>query len=85
MNINDLLKEKAPNLDSFLTEEMYKLAGDHLMSKMMDFWETEQNSREWFYSNQRSLGNKRPYDYCLQGKKQEVEDFLGRLEHGVYM
>lgn len=85
MNINDILKqERFQNFDQFLTQQMYDYAGDDLVKKMIDVLDTEDYARDWFYSSLKSLGGKRPYDYCKKGDISEVEDILGRIEHGIY-
>ncbi len=85
MNINDILKqERFKELDLFLTQEMYHYAGDGLVKKMIDLLETEDSARDWFYSSLKSLGGKRPYDYCKKGDISEVENLIGRIAHGVY-
>ncbi len=86
MNIDDMLKqEQFKPLDEHLTKEMYKTAGKALVSRIMDVLETtEEGARNWYFSGSIPLGGKRPYDLCKDGKHQEVEDELGRMEYGVY-
>lgn len=85
MEIDDILKEeKFKELDSFLTEEMQRYAGDNLINKMKSTMGTENRARNWFYSPLVSLKGKRPYDYCKNGNLSEVEYMLGRMECGVY-
>ncbi len=85
MEIDDILKkERFKELDSFLTEEMHRYAGDDLVKKMKDALGAGNSARSWFYSPLISLGGKRPYDYCKNGNLSEIEDLLGRIEHGVY-
>ena len=85
MNIDDFLKRKKfRNLDEYLTDEMHKRAGDDLVSQMIDVFETKEDARNWFYSPLIALGGKRPYDLCKEGNIQEVENELGRIEHGIY-
>tara|TARA_Y100000310_G_scaffold345695_1_gene468433 strand:+ start:15700 stop:15960 length:261 start_codon:yes stop_codon:yes gene_type:complete len=85
MKIDDLLGlEQFKELDLFLTQEMHRLAGDDLVERMTNVLENEENARDWFYSPIKSLDDKRPYDYCKDGKISEVENVLNRIEHGVY-
>ncbi|PIN80860.1 hypothetical protein COV11_03170 [Candidatus Woesearchaeota archaeon CG10_big_fil_rev_8_21_14_0_10_30_7] len=85
MYIDDLLKQdKFKELDTFLSEEMHKYAGNDLVKQMLKIWESEASARNWFYSKIIALGNKRPYDFCKEGKIKEVSNLLGRIEHGVY-
>ena len=84
MNIDDFLKQpEFQSLDNYLTREMHGSAGSELIEKMKDILGSEPEAREWFYTNNLALGQ-RPYDLCKAGKKSEVEDLLGRIEHGVY-
>ncbi|MBI4919197.1 DUF2384 domain-containing protein [archaeon] len=85
MNIDDILKqEKFKELDVFLNEEMIKLAGQDLVKKMTSIWGSEKAARDWFYSSALGLGDKRPYDYCKEGKKKDVEALLGRIAYDIY-
>ena len=86
MNIDDILKQKQfKPLDKYLTKEMYKTAGQDLVSRIRDVLETtEKGARDWFYSEIIALGGKRPYDFCKEGNYQEIENLLGRMEYGVY-
>jgi len=48
-------------------------------------FEDEESARKWFYNWQRSLGYRWPIDMMsTEEEAQEVEDVLGRIEHGVY-
>ncbi len=51
MDIDDILKRKRfKSLDKYLTEEMHATAGELLVSKMIDVFESEARARDWFYS-----------------------------------
>lgn len=85
MEIDDILKgERFRELDSFLTEEMHRYAGDDLVKKMNEVMGTENRARNWFYSPLVHLGGERPYDYCKNGNLSEIEEMLGRIESGIY-
>jgi uncharacterized protein (DUF2384 family) len=85
MNIEDFLKtEKFKELDLFLNSEMKKYAGDELIKKMKSVFGDFEKSRNWFYSNLKSLRNERPYDYCRKGNVSDINDLLGRIEHGIF-
>ena len=85
MDIDDILKQERFNeLDRFLTQEMHRLAGGSLVSRMNNVLGSEDRARNWFYSSIVSLGSKRPYDYCKAGDVTEVENLLGRIEYGVF-
>lgn len=83
MNITDILERKEfKELDNFLNDEMGKYAGEKVIDKMTEVFGNRTIARDWFYSNALALGDKRPYDYCKEGKKKDVEDLLGRIEYG---
>ena len=83
MDINDIIaKEEFKSLDEFLNSEMDKFAGKELIKLIVDVWGDEEVARNWFYSNAIGLGGKRPYDYCKDGKIEEVKNLLGRIEYG---
>jgi len=85
MQIDDILKKgQFRELDLFLTEEMNNYAGTELVEKMIEFWESEKDARNWFYTPLLSLEGKRPYDYCKEGKADLVRSLLGRIESGVF-
>ncbi len=66
-----------------LEKEMYNVAGKDLVERMIEVLGKE-NYLEWFYSPNTVLNNKKPYDFCKEGKQSEVDDLIGRLEHGVF-
>lgn len=85
MQIGDILEtEQFKGLNLFLTEEMHNYAGTNLFEKMIEIWESEKDARNWFYSPLISLGGERLYDYCKEGKIDEIESLLGRIDAGVY-
>jgi len=85
MRIEDMLGQKRfKKLDVHLTQEMYRLAGDDLVKKMIDVWKTENDARNWFYSPLQILEGKRPYDYCKNDNISEVENILGEIKSGAY-
>ncbi|VVB82847.1 Uncharacterised protein [uncultured archaeon] len=85
MQIDDILKQgQFRELDLFLTEKMNNCAGTELVEKMIELWESEKDARDWFYTPLKGLEGKRPYDYCREGKIDEVGSLLGRIAAGVY-
>jgi putative toxin-antitoxin system antitoxin component (TIGR02293 family) len=56
-----------------------------LMGKAVKVLESEENARQWLTSPQFGLGGAVPLDYAeTEVGAREVEDLLGRIEHGVY-
>jgi putative toxin-antitoxin system antitoxin component (TIGR02293 family) len=44
-----------------------------------------ERAREWFKAPNRALGNTTPFEYAdTEPGAREVEDVLGRIEHGVF-
>ncbi|MEI6732277.1 MAG: MbcA/ParS/Xre antitoxin family protein [archaeon] len=85
MDIDDILnKEEFKSLDLFLDNEMEKCAGGPLINQMIYVLESRMNARNWFYSNVKALGGKRPYDICKAGKSDQIRDILGQIEYGVF-
>jgi putative toxin-antitoxin system antitoxin component (TIGR02293 family) len=56
-----------------------------LMGKAIDVFESEEAARRWLLSPQVGLGKAVPLDFAeTEVGAREVEDLLGRIEHGVY-
>ena len=55
------------------------------MGKAVEGFESEENARRWLTSAQFGLGGAVPLDYAeTEVGAREIEDLLGRIEHGVY-
>ena len=56
-----------------------------LMGKAIEVMESEENARQWLTSPQFGLGGAVPLEYAeTEVGAREVENLLGRIEHGVY-
>jgi putative toxin-antitoxin system antitoxin component (TIGR02293 family) len=56
-----------------------------LMGKAVEVMESEKNARQWLSAPQFGLGGAVPLEYAeTEVGAREVEDLLGRIEHGVY-
>jgi putative toxin-antitoxin system antitoxin component (TIGR02293 family) len=56
-----------------------------LMGKAVEVLESEENARQWLTSPQFGLGGAVPLEYAeTEVGAREVENLLGRIEHGVY-
>jgi len=56
-----------------------------LMGKAAEVLESEDSARRWLASPQVGLGGAVPLDFAAtEAGGREVEDLLGRIEHGVY-
>jgi len=56
-----------------------------LMGKAVEVFESEEDARRWLTSAQFGLGGAVPLDYAeTEIGAREIEDLLGRIEHGVY-
>ncbi|MGV8087124.1 MAG: hypothetical protein ACP5N1_05840 [Candidatus Woesearchaeota archaeon] len=84
-NIDDILdKREFRSLDYFLNREFRKNAGSELYKKMIEVFGSYKRARNYFYAKSIALGNKRPYDYCLNDDPAPIFGELGRIEHGVF-
>jgi hypothetical protein len=85
MDIDDILeKAEFKNLKDYLEKEIDSTAGKDLVEFMYLVLGDKNSSKNWYFSKLLALGNKRPYDFCKDGKNEEVKNLLGRIEHGVY-
>jgi hypothetical protein len=80
-----LKKKEFKSLDTYLDFQMirYTTVGvyDHMISTFDgDYYK----ARDWFYSKIKALGDKRPYDYCILGRQEKVDDVLGAINWGLY-
>jgi len=83
MDIDDILKrEEFKSLDEYLDKEFISNTKEVLYDKMIDLFGSHEKARNYFYSKIWALGNKRPYDYCLKGKQEEVYNELIAIEYG---
>ena len=58
---------------------------ERLVRLATDVMGDEEYGRRWLESPQRGLGGKTPLDFARsEVGAREVEDLLGRIEHGVY-
>jgi uncharacterized protein (DUF2384 family) len=48
------------------------------------FFANDEVVENWMHSKISLLEDKTPIQLCKEGKAQEVIDFLGKVEHGVY-
>jgi putative toxin-antitoxin system antitoxin component (TIGR02293 family) len=56
-----------------------------LMGRAIDVLDSESNARRWLTSPQFGLGGAVPLEYAeTEVGAREVEDLLGRIDHGVY-
>jgi putative toxin-antitoxin system antitoxin component (TIGR02293 family) len=70
-------------LDPVESDRVVRFA--RLMGKAVNVLESDQNARQWMISPQFGLGGAVPLEYAAtEVGSREVEDLLGRIEHGVY-
>ena len=76
-------RKAAGHLDQVESDRVVRFA--RLMGKAVEVLENEQNARQWLNSPQYGLGGAVPLEYAeTEVGAREVEDLLGRIEHGVY-
>ena len=84
MQIDNILRQKEfQELDQYLDEEMLEKAGDKLLTQIQEFFDSEDRARDWFYSPVKAFNEQRPYDLCKEGRGEEIELLLYRLECGI--
>jgi uncharacterized protein (DUF2384 family) len=66
-------------------KQMRKVAGNELANRIKDFFDGDlEKTRYFFYKPTQAFGSKSAYQMCLLGRKDEVTNLIGRLEHGIY-
>jgi putative toxin-antitoxin system antitoxin component (TIGR02293 family) len=70
-------------LDAFESDRVVRFA--RLLGRAVEVLESEEAARQWLASPQIGLGGETPLVYAeSEVGAREVEDLLGRIEHGVY-
>jgi putative toxin-antitoxin system antitoxin component (TIGR02293 family) len=76
-------RKASGRLDGTESDRVVRFA--RLMGKAVEVLESDENARQWLTSPQFGLGGAVPLDYAkTEVGAREVEDLLGRIEHGVY-
>jgi len=65
------------------SDRLYRLA--RIVALAEEVFEQEDRARRWLREPQRGLGGRVPFDLLrTEAGAREVEDLLGRIEHGVF-
>ncbi len=76
-------RRRAGKLKKEQSERILRLA--RIFDKAAEVLKDTQHVRLWFKTPNEALGSETPMDYAdTEAGAQEVEDLLGRLEHGVF-
>jgi putative toxin-antitoxin system antitoxin component (TIGR02293 family) len=76
-------REQEGRLQFEESERVYRVAA--LFERAKEVLGSYEEARRWFKANVRALGGKAPLEYAdTEIGAREVEDLLGRLEHGVF-
>jgi len=76
-------RKASGRLDPAESDRVMRFA--RLMGKAVEVLESDDHARQWLTSPQFGLGGAVPLDYAdTEAGAREVEDLLGRIEHGVY-
>jgi putative toxin-antitoxin system antitoxin component (TIGR02293 family) len=76
-------RKTAGKLDAAESDRVVRFA--RLLGKAVMVMESVENGRRWLSSPQVGLGGATPLEYAeTEVGAREVEDLLGRIEHGVY-
>lgn len=75
-------RKLAGRLDSAESSRVVRFA--RLMGRAIEVMESEDRARQWLAAPQAALGGEVPLEYAeTEVGAREVEDLLGRIEHGV--
>ena len=76
-------RKETGRLDPAESDRVVRFA--RLMGKAVEVLESDDHARQWLTSPQYGVGGVVPLDYAdTEVGAREVEDLLGRIEHGVY-
>jgi putative toxin-antitoxin system antitoxin component (TIGR02293 family) len=76
-------RKKSGRLGTPESERLVRFA--RLFGRAMEVFGSEEGAREWLKSPARACGGESPLSYSdTEFGAREVEDLLGRLEHGVF-
>ena len=76
-------RKASGRLDTSESDRVVRFA--RLMGKAVGVFESEENARKWLNSPQIGLGGAVPLEYAdTELGAREVEDLMGRIDHGVY-
>lgn len=76
-------RKASGRLDPAESDRVVRFA--RLMGRAVEVMESEENARRWLSAPQFGLGGAVPLEYAeSELGAREVEDLLGRIEHGVY-
>ena len=76
-------RKKEGNLRSDESERIYRIA--KLYEFALEVFEDQSIVQKWFREPAKGLGNKTPIEYAdTEPGAREVENLLGRIEHGVF-
>lgn len=65
------------------SDRLFRLA--RIFAHALDVFESEDRARDWLESENRALGGQRPIELLdTDAGSQEVDDVLGRIEHGIF-
>jgi putative toxin-antitoxin system antitoxin component (TIGR02293 family) len=76
-------RKKSGTLDQQESERVYRLA--RLFERALSLFEDEDKTRRWLKTPNRALAGRTPLEFAdTEVGAREVEDLIGRLEHGVH-
>ncbi len=76
-------RKKEGTLSQFQSEKVVRL--EQLYAKAVATFEDEELAKQWMLAPVKALGEEAPLDYAeTEIGAREVENLLGRLEHGVF-
>lgn len=76
------IKNNSEKLNAFLDSQMIMYTNDKLYAKIIEVFEEVDEAIRWFYTPNFYFDKKRPYDFCVNGKKEYTFDRLVAMEYG---
>ena len=76
-------RREAGRLEAMESDRLFRLA--RVVAHALSVFEATEQTRDWLESPNRSLGGLRPLDLLdTDAGAREVDDALGRIEHGIF-
>lgn len=76
-------RKDAGRLEAMESDRLCRLA--RVVAHAVDVFESQERARDWLETENRALGGQRPLELLdTDAGAREVDDVLGRIEHGIF-
>jgi len=76
-------RKRTGRLEVTESDRLFRLA--RVFAHAVEVFETRERARDWLESENRALGGQKPLELLdTEAGAQEVEEALGRIEHGIF-